>query len=308
MEELLLVFYLRPARSEASDVAIAEVLALLQMPHAWVSEQGPLSEQSGLFWIMLPAHRLDEAMTRLSRLGYTRAVDVLEPTFEPVQASRQRYETSRLVSEHRPAYHLRRIYEEDAGEIRELSTDQHTFLPECFAHTIPLVTGSCEHSPGRYCRGLPDYDARLLVNLVTTPDGGRLLDPFAGVGSIVLAARAGGYSVYSTDNDPALCRGLSRLGSQHTVADARSLPFADAMFDAIATEPPYHDSSTPAVVASLAECARVLKPGCKLALLSAPSQVDALRRQATNLGLLTLLAAPVGRKELDVVVLLWQKK
>src|SRR5581483_9076896 len=113
MEELLLVFYLRPARSKASDVAIAEVLALLQMPHAWISEQGPLLEQGGLFWIMLPAHRLDEAMTHLSRLGYTSAVDVLEPTFEPVQVSRQRHETSRLVSEHRQAYHLRRIYEED---------------------------------------------------------------------------------------------------------------------------------------------------------------------------------------------------
>jgi hypothetical protein len=70
MEELLLVFYLRPARKKASDVAIAEVLALLQMQHAWVSEQGPLSEQGGLFWIMLPAHRLDEATERLSRLGY----------------------------------------------------------------------------------------------------------------------------------------------------------------------------------------------------------------------------------------------
>lgn len=308
MEELLLVFYLRPARSKASDVAIAEVLALLQMPHAWISDQGPLSEQGGLFWIMLPAHRLEEAMTRLSRLGYTSAVDVLEPTFEPTQISRQRHETSRLVSEHRQAYHLRRIYEEDADEVRELSADRHTFLPEYADHTICPVTGSCEDSLGLYCRVLPEYDARLLVNLVTTTGGGRLLDPFAGVGCIVHAALAGGYSVYSTDHDPALCHSLSELGSQHTVADAQALPFADAMFDAIATSPPYHDSATPAVVASLAECSRVLKPGCKMALLSASSQAEALRRQATNLGLLTVLDAPIGRKGPDVVVLLWQKK
>jgi hypothetical protein len=308
MEELLLVFYLRPARSKASDVAIAEVLALLQMPHAWISEQGPLSEQGGVFWIMLPAHRLDEAMARLSRLGYTSAVDVLEPTFASAQVSRQRHETSRLVSGHRQAYHLRRIYEEDAEEIRELAPDHHTFLPERSDHAVRPLVGCCGHEQCLNGCGLSTYDARLLVNLVTPSDGGRLLDPFAGGGNIVLAALAGGYSVYSTDNDPALCHGLSDLGSQHTVADARALPFADAMFDAIATEPPYHDSATPTVVASLAECSRVLKPGCKLALLSASSQVEALRRQATNLGLLTVLDAPIGRNGPDVVVLLWQKK
>jgi len=308
MEELLLVFYLRPARSKASDVAIAEVLALLQMPHAWISEQGPLSEQGGLFWIMLTAHRLDEAMVRLSRLGYTSAVDVLEPTYEPAKVSRHRDETSRLEPWHRQGYHLRRIYEEDCQEMRELSPDCRTILLECSDHTARPVTGYRENSPCLSQRGLPVYDARLLVNLVTTSGGGRLLDPFAGIGGIVLEALAGGYTVYSTDNDPALCHGLSDLGSQHTVADARALPFADAMFDAIATELPYHDSATPAVVASLAECSRVLKPGCKLAVFCAASQAAALRQQAANLRLLTILDAPIDPDGSDVVVLVWQKK
>jgi SAM-dependent methyltransferase len=308
MEELLLVFYLRPARSKASDVAIAEVLALLHMQHAWVSEEGPLSEQGGLFWIMLPAHRLDEAVARLSRLGYTSAVDVLEPAFEPVQVPRPQHESARTVRWHRHGYRLRRIYEEDMEESREHSPDRRTILLESCDHTICSLTAYRGNGQLLSRCALPVYDARLLVNLVSTSGRGCLLDPFAGVGGIALEALAGGYTVYSTDTDPALCHHLCDLGSQHTVADARALPFADAMFDAIATEPPYHDSATPVVVESLAECTRVLKPGCKMALLSASSQADALRREAANQGLLTILDAPIERQGLDVVVLLWQKR
>ena len=291
MGELLLVFYLRPARRKASDVAIAEVLTLLQMQHAWVSEQGLPEEQGDLFWIMLPANRLDETMARLPRLGYTCAVDVLEPNFEPGSALW-----------HRQGYHRRRIYEEDAEEARELvfrSSSLYARHGDTVAH--PVVEEQ------RYSgRDSLIYDARLLVNLVSTSDGGCMLDPFAGEGNIVREALAGGYTTYSTDSDPALYHRLSSLGSKHMVANACTLPFADAMFDAIATELPSHCSAVSVLRGALAECVRVLKSGCKLALLGSSSQVEILRHTASDLGLQTLLVAPIDRKGMDMVVVLWQ--
>ena len=84
MDEILLIFYLWPARSRARAVALAEALSLLGDLHARASEKGPLSEQGGLFWILLPAENLEAARVRLARSGYTAAVDWLEPVSEPV--------------------------------------------------------------------------------------------------------------------------------------------------------------------------------------------------------------------------------
>ncbi|TMD71378.1 MAG: methyltransferase domain-containing protein [Chloroflexi bacterium] len=88
---------------------------------------------------------------------------------------------------------------------------------------------------------------------------------------------------------------------------SRCLPFPDETFDAIATEPPYHEEATPVVVEALDELYRVLKKGRRLAMLCAASQADALRRQAAALGLRAVLDAAIDRKGLDVVVLVWLK-
>jgi SAM-dependent methyltransferase len=157
-------------------------------------------------------------------------------------------------------------------------------------------------------RGLPVPDARLLVNLVTPATGGAtFLDPFAGVGGIIVEAMTGGLRVLSCDRDPALRFGLQSLGSRHSIADAPSLPFAPGVVDAIAAEPPYDRQAESAVLDSLAEMHRILKAGGRLALLCAARQAEGLRQKAAALGLANFLDSPINRKGTDCVVLAWEK-
>jgi SAM-dependent methyltransferase len=308
LDETLLIFYLWPARRKARAVAIAEALALLVDLQATVSEKGPLSEQGGLFWLLLPSDQLEVARLRLPRLGYTAAVDWLEPVQQLTRWSKsQRRLPEDVLQWHHHWYRRHRLFAEDAEAIREGAPDRRTFLLETSGGEVRPVTGYRGDGGVLSRRGLAVADARVLVNLVAAPAGGLFLDPFAGVGGLVIEALASGYEVMSTDWDPVLKPGLLHLGSRHQVADARHLPFADEAFDAIATEPPYHEEAAPLLVEALVELCRVLKPARRLAVLCATSQANALRQQGNLLGLRVILDAAIDRKGLDVVLLVWLK-
>jgi len=306
MSDALFIFYLRPARCKARAVATAEALSLLGDLHAVAPIGGPLSEQGGLFWVTLPTESLTSAIACLPRLGYTYAVDLLEPV--PEQHDRRRDAQARQVRWHRKLYRLTRVYEEDAQIMRESAPDRRTFLLETRESEVRPIQGYRGDGDPLSRRGLPVYDARLLVNLVCAREGMLFLDPFAGVGGIAIEALASGCSVVSSDWDPALRHGLSHLGALHHVADARCLPFTAEMFDAIAAEPPYHEEAKSMVIEALHEMHRVLKEGGRLAMLCSASQADDLRREAASLGLRSHLDSPIDRKGLDVVALVWQKE
>lgn len=308
MDETLLIFYLWSARRKARAVALAEALSLLRDLQARASNKGPLSEQGGLFWILLPSEKLEAARVRLPRLGYTAAVDWVEPISGPVDHSKRRSVMPKDALQWRHRWYRRhRLFEEDPQTIREGAPDRRTFLLETAAGSVRPVTGYRGDGGDLSRRGLAVPDARLLVNLVAAEPGGLFLDPFAGAGGLVIEALASGYEVMSADLDPILRHGLTHLGARHLVADARHLPFPDEIFDAIATEPPYHQEATPLVAEALREIYRVLKKGRRLAMLCAASQADVLRQQAVLLGLQVVLDEAVDRKGLDVVVLVWLK-
>jgi SAM-dependent methyltransferase len=212
------------------------------------------------------------------------------------------------VQWHHRWYRRHRLYEGDAEGLRESAPDRRTFLLATSGGQARPVTGYRGDGGILSRRGLAVPDARLLVNLVAAPAGSHFLDPFAGVGGLIIEALASGYEVTSVDCDPVLHPGLLQLGARHLVADARHLPFADETFDAIATEPPYHEEATPVVVGALQELYRLLKPGRRLAMLCAASQAEALRHQAAQLGLHIVLDAAIDRKGLAVVLLVWLKR
>jgi len=305
MDETLLILYIRQARSKAKACATAEALCLLQDLQAIAPIGGPLSEKSGLFWIKIPTLLLEQVRDRLPRLGYTYAVDVLEPLQE--QFTSRRNASPQVVRGKGGAYRLSRLYEEDAGLLRDRAPDRRLFALETENGQSRVIRGYRGDGGALSRRALAVCDARLLVNLVHASEGARFLDPFAGVGGIVLEALDSGYRVISADVDPILRPGLERLGSTHYVADARSLPIESETVDMIATEPPFDQQADDTVIDSLTEMSRVLKRGGRLAMLCAVHQADKLRNRAEAIGLVKWLDSPLNRKGMDCVVLAWQK-
>ncbi|MCL7388312.1 MAG: THUMP domain-containing protein [Thaumarchaeota archaeon] len=95
----------------------------------------------------------------------------------------------------------------------------------------------------------PDL-SRCLVNLSRTKIGGRILDPFAGTGGIMIEAALLGYEVYGIELKRWIAMGALRNLRHYTpsleniiVGDARKLMFRKC-FNSIVTDPPYGRSTT----------------------------------------------------------------
>ena len=302
MDDVLLIFHLRPARRDARATATAEALSLLGDLSASAPAGGPLSDQGGLFWISLPTDALERARERFPLLGYTNAVDILEPV------ARGSSYHALSVRWRRRTYLLIRLYEEEPGAVRESAPDRRTFTIEDSGGTVRVVRGYRGGSGPLSRRGLPVPDARMLVNLARAERGGAFLDPFAGAGGIIIEARERGYRVLSCDLDPALRYGLTALGAAHAIADASRLPYRPASIDAIATEPPYEPEADGAVIAALGEMGRILRTGGRMAMLCAARQADGIRGRAGSTGLSLCHDSPINRKGLDCAVLAWEKR
>ena len=300
MDRAVLIFRIRAARLKARATAVVEALSLLRNVGAQVAAGGPLSAQGGVFWISLPRDAVDQAQSRLPLLGYTEAVDLADPVSEGEASSGD------VVRWRRRAHRLVQLYEESPEEARERAPDRRTFALET-ASGVREIQGYRGDGGPLSRRGLPTYDARMLVNLVSAGDGGTLLDPFAGVGGVVIEALAHGCRVVSCDIDPVLRYGLAALNSRHVLADARRLPIASSVIDAVATEPPYEAKATEAVAVSLRELAHVVRPGGQIAMLCAESQGEPLRREAQAAGLSLVHEDAIDRKGVACAVVVWEQ-
>lgn len=307
-DQQLLILYLRPARNKAREAASVEALSLLRDLHPTTPAGGPLAEHGGLFWITLPSDAIARARARFSHLGYTQAVDMVEPLCDIVACEKLGDDDKVRVARWRKrSWQLVRAYEEDVDALRERAPDRRTFLLETRDGVVRPITGYRGDGQPLSRRGLPVYDARLLVNLVFHPAKGTFLDPFAGIGGLVVEAIDSGWRVLSVDVDPALRHGLARLSTAHLVGDARALPFPSGSIDAIATEPPYDRQAAEMLPLAFHEMHRVLKEGGRLAVFCAAWQAEALRQEAVTLGLVPFLDSPINRKGVGVAVLAWQK-
>jgi hypothetical protein len=286
---------------------VAEALALLHDLGPTAPAGGPLADRGGVLWVELPERHLAAAVARLPRLGYTTAVDLVEAApAGRVGGGRGGGGRGRGQGPD-PAWRLIRLHTEDPAGHREQAPDRREFLVEGGGGRVRPVRGYRGDGRALGRRGLPVCDARLLVNLVAPAGPGLLVDPFAGVGGVALAAGAAGWRVMTADRDPALRHGLGRLGTGHLVADARRLPLRAGSVDAVATEPPYDPSVGPLATEALEEVARLLRPGGATAWLCAAWQAPGLRAAAAALGLRPTLDTPVDRKGTPVVALAWRK-
>ena len=298
--EATLIIHLRPSRQKAREVAIAEILAVVRDLGGVRARGGPLSEIRGITWVGLPESNTVRARSRLCRLGYTNAIDLVRP----VTAGEIKVPQDAIKWKGR-YIRLERIYDESDEHLRDMAPDRRTFLLECGDGVVRPIQGYRGGQAPFEHRALPVVDARLLVNLVFQPTCGVLLDPFAGAGGIIIEARAAGWTTVSLDNDPALRFGLAELADNHILGTSTKLPLARGSVDAIASEPPYHPTGLDIVITSIPEFARVLRLGGRISLLVASTQTEFVLAAAEKENLKLELNEPINRKGTSVSCLCW---
>jgi ubiquinone/menaquinone biosynthesis C-methylase UbiE len=114
--------------------------------------------------------------------------------------------------------------------------------------------------------------------------------------------------VYSSDIDPILRHGLRDYGAEHSVASVEKLPFDAGFFDAVVTEAPFDENTTPIVAKGLEELARVTTPKASIVMMTGENQADFIRKKAIALNLESYIDQSVDRKGTPVHIFGWKKK
>ena len=124
--------------------------------------------------------------------------------------------------------------------------------------------------------GLDRRWRRLAAEAAVRP-GDRVLDACCGTGDLALAAERVGGTVTGVDfSERMLVRARAKSGTVDWVlADVMALPFADGSFDAVTVG--FGIRNVPDLEAGLAELARVLRPGGRLACLEITRPSGVLR-------------------------------
>jgi hypothetical protein len=176
---------------------------------------------------------------------------------------------------------------------------------------FPLIDadGKVSRLAGRRLnRRLSPLDARFCANVCGIRDGSTVLDPFAGLCVLADAMMARGLRVSVSDADPGLRIGFPEHSpGRALIGDARWLPFADATFDGIVTEPPYHPDDQCAVLAGIPELRRIVRPGGRIGLLVGDFMVEAVSTAATGAGLVECTRHHVRRHGLQSVYLVHER-
>ena len=198
----------------------------------------------------------DEIASLAENLGYTQGIASVHE--EPYQGEElHSHKTGRWVvgwlRKGDKKLLLTEIYRQDENKRLEESPDKRVFLIE--------RDGEVKTAKGhRYRRGVSSVDTRFMVNIAELRGDEIILDPFAGIGGILVECRRRNLSIFAADVDPVLRPGLAKFsGNRCSIADARQLPFKDNTFHAIITEPPFGTIYRQAVLDSLAELRRVVR-------------------------------------------------
>ena len=223
----------------------------------------------------------DKVASIASDLGYTEAILHQRPepycgeSLSPVE--RGRWYVGWIRQRERKVYQTE-VYVQNAALLLADAPDRRGFEVK---HNGEKRSGSGHHAR----RAMSTLDARFLFNITRPKSTDAILDPFAGFGGLVFEARQRGLRIAVSDIDVSLSPGLSMLASEtYFVADARSLPLPADSLDLIITEPPFRTSYRQAVMDSLAEFHRVLKPEGRLILLIAMDMREGIQASLEHAG------------------------
>jgi ribosome modulation factor len=257
-------------------VAKAEFLAVFP-------DTEKIREKRGRHWFIV---KLDDppsdVVKRAEKLGYTEGILSREEfPYEGEELNyewRGRWRIGWVRYKDRKVYY-EEIYRQDEGKRLAASPHLRSFPLERNGRVVRL-------KGYRYRRGLSPLDAKFMVNIAQPESQDVILDPFAGLGGIVMECRQRGLRIIAGDRKLYLRFGLDELSDHNFIAlDAECLPLRRGVIDRIITEPPFHPKFKGAMLRQLPEFLRVLKPGGRIVLFISDKMKDDIIAEAEVLGL-----------------------
>lgn len=266
---MLFILRLQKRKYHDRELAKAELRSLFHDLNPILPNVGPLKIEKGILWLEINEKHFDEIVKRSPRLGYFREILILEEN----ENGNIKFQSKNFVE--------KIIYSQNDEELKNRSADKREFLIET-NKGLKKVRGFRGDGSESGPKALPIIEAKLLVNLAFVKDGQRFLDPFAGIGGIILEAKDLGFEIYSSDISEKVAKGLEEFGSKHFVADAKKLPFEDNFFDSIATEFPFSKSTHEEIPLWFAEMQRVTKENAPIVIMCTLKQANILKSLVKN--------------------------
>ena len=254
----------RGAGGVEHETARAELLAAAcHLPLTLVDEDRPVNRVS----VHVPPEAEDDLLALMPRLGYAEALTRMVREFGAGVGMSHR-ETRKierwLVGEYRRGPD--RVVHELLWQADDVAREARSPHQRLFKMRIDGEVRATLSRRKR--RRLSCCDAMVMLNLARVDDDALVVDPFAGIGGIVLEARRMGLRTLCGDIATQLAPGLGELsGGLGAIWDATALPLPDRCADAVVTEPPYADERHEDVLRALPEIARILRPRTRAVLL-----------------------------------------
>jgi hypothetical protein len=299
-DKQILIFRIKPSRIKARELALLEIKSFLGgLKYSEVVTGGPLSTEKGVLAAYLPKDAdIDALIPDFHKLGYIEKVEIMEPVQNKSKNS---------IKWKGQFYDLDSIYEEDRETVREQAPDKRPFLLPDPTGKLRYVNGYRGNGTDTGRRALPVEDCKMMLNIANAKQGQKVLDPFGGGGGIVFAAKQSGLKMYSSDIDQILQHGLRDYGAEHSVASVEKLPFDSRFFDAVVTEAPFDENTTPIVAKGLEELVRVTTSKASIVMMTGENQADTIRNKAMSLNLEAYIDQQLNRKGTPVHIFGWKK-
>ena len=301
----VLVCQIRQSRVKAKQWAALEMSTLLEPLGAIFITNSPIGDAQGLISYLVPKGAGDVLKEALNNCGYCHEFFMLDFTLKKQPASVGIQSINPYVWKGKK-FVLTDFFTVDKETFESQSIMNRIFAVYQQDFTVKYVKGYRGDGSDAGRRALPLEDARLMVNLVSPKNIYRLLDPFAGGGGIIHAAKTidGSLHLTSADIDRIVEPGLKMYAHEHYTCDARELEL-EIPVDAIVTEVPFSAAYTGIIVEALGHLTQYLTEDGRLVVMSHTDQFLMLGSSMPEL--YPIFYKDIDRKGTPTTISYWTK-
>jgi len=299
----VLICQTRPSRIKAKQWAALEAATVLAPLGAIFITNTPIGDVQGLIAFFIPKDNDAVLRKLLNNLGYSHKFYKLDFNAAQGQPAADIKSINPYFWKGQPFVPIH-FFSIDEAEFEAQSIANREFAVYRPDKTVKYIKGYRGDGSETGRRALPLEDARLMANLASPVDINKLLDPFAGGGGIICAAKRVNPSLHliSADIDSTIEPGLKMYATEHHTRDARFLRL-DSQVDAIVTEVPFGMAQVEMISQALDNLLQYLTG--RLVLMCHQDQFSKLGKALT--GLFPIYHNQVNRKGTPIVISYWTK-